>query len=221
MALGRERNREVEEHVGKPAAPWLVNYADMMTQLVCFFVMLFSLSTLRKEQQLQEIKKEVEEVVAQQKLEQVVKPEIKPEGLVISLQERILFESGEADLSPKAKQVISNLYKVFINLPNKVVVEGHTDNVPIHTEQFPSNWELSTTRATNVVRFLIEENHFPPQRIYTSGYAEYKPVMGTVENQTPEQRASNRRVDFIVQRMPGLGVKQHQAMSGTPRGKNM
>ncbi|MFH1258545.1 MAG: OmpA family protein [Elusimicrobiota bacterium] len=213
--------REVKEHVGKAAAPWFVNYADLMTQLVCFFVMLFSLSSLKKEQQLQEVKKQVEEVVAEQKLEKAVKAEIKPEGLVISLQEKILFESGKAELSPKAKQVISTLYKVFISLPNQVVVEGHTDNVPIRTSQFPSNWELSTTRATNVVRTLIEDNRFPSNRICASGYAEYKPVTGTVSQQTSEQRASNRRVDFIVQRMPGLGVKQQKSMSGVPRHRNI
>jgi chemotaxis protein MotB len=74
-------------------------------------------------------------------------------------------------------------------------VEGHTDNTPIHTAQFPSNWELSTARATFLLEYLISNTGIPPQRLSAVGYGEYRPVTG---NNTPEGRASNRRVDLVV-----------------------
>ena len=116
-------------------------------------------------------------------------------GLVVSLAEKILFETGKADLSPEAKTVLDKLHPIFLKIPNQIVVEGHTDNVPITTSQFPSNWELSTARATQVIRYLIEEKNFPKERIAATGYGEYHPVAG---NDTLEGRAENRRVDFVI-----------------------
>jgi len=115
--------------------------------------------------------------------------------LVISLKEKILFETGKADLPPEAKAVLDKLHPVFLQIPNQIIVEGHTDNVPIKTMQFPSNWELSTARSTQVIRYLIEEKNFPKERISATGYGEYHPV---VSNDTPEGRAENRRVDFVI-----------------------
>jgi chemotaxis protein MotB len=79
--------------------------------------------------------------------------------------------------------------------PNPVRIEGHTDNVPIRTAVFKSNWELSVTRATEVVRYLIEAHGFPPSRISATGYSEYKPV---APNDTAENRALNRRIEIIL-----------------------
>jgi chemotaxis protein MotB len=82
-----------------------------------------------------------------------------------------------------------------LSMPNHMRVEGHTDNVPINTSEFRSNWELSVRRATEVVRYLIEQHGFPPERISASGYAEYRPI---ASNDTAEDRAMNRRIEIII-----------------------
>jgi chemotaxis protein MotB len=115
-------------------------------------------------------------------------------GLVISLPEAGSFPAGRADLSGSAMVVMAELAARLHDLPNVVRVEGHTDDVPIATSQFASNWELSTARATRVVEFLIEEG-IDPGRLAAAGYAEYRPRL---PNDTPDARARNRRVDIVV-----------------------
>jgi len=83
----------------------------------------------------------------------------------------------------------------LMKIPNHVRVEGHTDNLPINTPKFPSNWELSTARATNCLRYLVERHRFPPEKISALGYAEYRPI---ATNTTADGRNKNRRVDIIV-----------------------
>lgn len=116
-------------------------------------------------------------------------------GLVISLPEAGSFPPGRADLSPQAMRVMTDLAARLRELPNLVRVEGHTDDVPIATAQFGSNWDLSTARATRVVEFLIEQGRIDPLRLAAAGYAEHRP---RVPNTTPAQRARNRRVDIVV-----------------------
>ncbi len=116
-------------------------------------------------------------------------------GLVISLPEAGSFPPGTADLSSPARTVMLELAGKLRDLPNMIRVEGHTDNVPIATEAFASNWELSTSRATRVVQFLIEECGIDPARLSAAGYAEHRPRLA---NDTPEARARNRRVDIVV-----------------------
>jgi chemotaxis protein MotB len=116
-------------------------------------------------------------------------------GLTISLPEAGSFPPGRAELSDAARGVMLDLARELQPLPNQIRVEGHTDDVPIHTALFASNWELSTARATTVVRFLIEAGGLDPARLAAAGYAEYRPK---VDNDTPESRARNRRVDIVV-----------------------
>lgn len=157
--------------------------------------MLFAFFGAKKMAQLERIEKKIEAMVKLEGIEEV-KTKIEPgKGLVISLKEKILFETGKADLSPQAKMVLDKLYPIFLKIPNQIVVKSHTDNVPITTPRFPSNRELSTTRATQVVRCLIEEKNFPKERIAAAGYGEYHPV---ASSDTPEGRAENRRVDFVI-----------------------
>lgn len=193
--------------IGHPAPPWLVNYADLMTELCCFFIILFSLTAVIGQKQVKEVQGEMGKVIEEEKLGDDVKQEITEEGLKITFLEKgekALFESGKAQIRQEAKEVLTKLYGVLDKIENEIVVEGHTDNVPISTIEFKSNWELSTARATSVVRYLIEEKKISPARISAIGYGEYRPIGS---NDTQEGRAQNRRVVFLVK---NLGKKQEQ-----------
>jgi chemotaxis protein MotB len=159
--------------VGHPAPAWMVNYADLMTELVCFYLILYALSASLSKP-MQEAKAEVEEKMKQEEVAGDVK--MTKDGLVISLQEQgyfVFFNSGSADLSDKMKEVLSQLaptFKKLADAKHDIIVEGHTDDIPIHTAKFNSNWELSTARATTVVLYLIHAHNYPPQHIAAIGY---------------------------------------------------
>jgi chemotaxis protein MotB len=116
-------------------------------------------------------------------------------GLVISLAEAGSFAAGRADLSAGAREALLTLANALRPIPNLIRVEGHTDDVPIHTGLFASNWELSTARATKVVELLIDEGGIDPARLAAAGYGQHRPK---VPNDTSELRAENRRVDIVV-----------------------
>jgi chemotaxis protein MotB len=116
-------------------------------------------------------------------------------GVVISLMDKFLFESGYAKLREEARPMVDAVAAAVRHFPNMIRIEGHTDNVPIHNDEFPSNWELSSQRAVNVARYFMERHKIQPGRISTAGYAEYKPVSS---NNTAEGRARNRRVDIVI-----------------------
>jgi chemotaxis protein MotB len=124
-----------------------------------------------------------------------VKVERDKEGIRITIKSPILFDSGKADLRPDAMPVLDELIAILEQSPNFVVVEGHTDNVPIHTEAFPSNWELSTARAISVMRLLNERGGFDSERFAVAGYGEYHPLE---PNNTPQGRQENRRVEILL-----------------------
>jgi chemotaxis protein MotB len=116
-------------------------------------------------------------------------------GLVISLSENGAFATASADPSAPARQMLMDLATVLVDMPNAIRVEGHTDDVPIQSAEFPSNWELSTARATRVVQFLVERGGLPPSRLSAAGYGPYHP---RVANDSDDARARNRRVDIVV-----------------------
>jgi chemotaxis protein MotB len=118
-------------------------------------------------------------------------------GVVVSLPEAGAFALGQADLSQAARRVIRGLGDVLAKEAGEIRVEGHTDNAPIATSRFASNWELSAARATEVIRFLISQSGIAPERLSAAGYAEFRPV---ASNDTPDARARNRRVDIFVLR---------------------
>lgn len=134
--------------------------------------------------------------------EQIDKEEVRllhsGRGLVLRLPEFMLFDSGQAKLRPEAMPLLDKLAGILKLIPNQVVIEGHTDNRPIRTPQFPSNWELSTGRAAALVRYFIEEQHLRPARLEAAGYGEYRPV---AENQDEKGRQANRRVELIIKPM--------------------
>ena len=119
-------------------------------------------------------------------------------GLVLRLPEFLFFDSGEATVRPEARPLLDKLAGILNLIPNQVVIEGHTDNRPIHTPQFPSNWELSTARAAALVRYFIEEHHLDPARFAAAGYGEYHPV---ADNGDDKGRQANRRVELIISPM--------------------
>jgi chemotaxis protein MotB len=116
-------------------------------------------------------------------------------GLTVSLAEAGFFDPGSAVIQPKALAVIDRIAATLQPLNYGIRVEGHTDNTPIHTPQFPSNWELSTARATSLLQYLISTAHIPAPRLSAVGYGEYRPI---APNNTSEGRAANRRVDLVI-----------------------
>jgi chemotaxis protein MotB len=119
-------------------------------------------------------------------------------GLVLRLPEFLLFDSGQAKLRPEALPLLAKLAGILKLIPNQIAIEGHTDNRPIHTPQFPSNWELSTGRAAALVRYFIEEQQLEPPRLEAAGYGEYRPV---ADNGEEKGRQANRRVELIIRPM--------------------
>lgn len=221
---------------------WLVSYADFITLLFAFFVVLFATgqSDRRKKVQLAESIQaafnqmgifephpeqplaarligtgaatsppvsgprfaSLTERTVRQHIEQAAKAEINqgvialnesPDGLVISLREAGFFDSGAAAIRPSALPVLD---RIAAALPDSALrVEGHTDNVPIHTPQFASNWELSSSRASSIARLLLLHTNVHAEKLSVAGYAEFHPVAA---NDSPEGRARNRRVDIVL-----------------------
>lgn len=208
---GVPRRVDSEIKVGKSSPAWMLTYSDLMTQLLIFFVMMFALASAMNEMQLVKLKKKLETYVTENRLEGYIGLKIDEKGLVISLREKLMFDSGEAEIHQEAKHILKDITKEIIDVPNNTRIEGHTDNVPIGPElksKFPTNWELSTARATNVTRYLLETLNFPPKRISSAGYGEYQPV---VDNDIEEHKAMNRRVDIVVQRI-GTSLKRREGV---------
>ncbi|MBC7319026.1 OmpA family protein [bacterium] len=217
-----------------PGAPlWMTSYGDMVTQILIFFVMLFTFSSIDAARfrelaislqsafkggtsfltggqsitvenlgptranlvQLTEAMHQVINIVEASGLKGAVETSINERGLVISIKDSTFFDLGKADLKPKSKQILNSIGKALKGLPNQIRVEGHTDNLPINTPQFPSNWELSTARATTVLRYLVENVGLSPEKMSAVGYGEFRPLF---PNDTEEHRARNRRVDIVV-----------------------
>lgn len=221
---------------------WLVSYADFITLLFAFFVVLYSsaqvdkrrvgqlavaiqvafqelgafppateteapisgkavispptpISTASNNNDLSALQEQLKRALAAEIAKKEVSIRIGPEGLVLSLREIGFFDSGSAEMRPEAHAAFSRLAEILLSQPHQLRIEGHTDNVPIHTAHFASNWELSTARATEVVRLLITRYGFAPDRLSAAGYGEFHPVS---DNATLEGRESNRRVDVVV-----------------------
>jgi chemotaxis protein MotB len=152
-------------------------------------------------QDFERIKRHLEGLLSNQIAKHVVALRIGSEGLIISLREAGFYDSGSAVPHPDSIKTLDQIADALRETPYDIRIEGHTDNVPIHTEQFDSNWELSTARATHMARIFIVGHHFAPIRLSASGYAEFHP---TASNATADGRSQNRRVDIIV--LPRVNV---------------
>jgi chemotaxis protein MotB len=234
--------RQQTDHGGKAGQErWLLTYADLITLLMIFFVVMYALSnvdatkfkaiaeTLSKAlgggggavlnspgpsivpgqsgevnivkeridevKQMEQIKQELVTFIKENDLSAQVSVISEERGVVVSFQTPVLFALGSADLVPSAAVMIRKMGKILMETRNYIRVEGHTDNLPINTAQYPSNWELSSARATRVVQELIKGIGFPPERLSATGYGEYRPRM---PNNSEINRQLNRRVDLVV-----------------------
>lgn len=244
--------QELEREEGAPS--WIVTYADLMTLILVFFILLYTLSDLsdrafraeisdiqvmdgdgnqvsvidyamqsgRNPEPLQVIEeaiglaggdaegqgegimpeqpklvREVESMVDATSLSDHLKMIQEGDALVLRIDGQLLFESGRASLKDDAFTIFSNLAQLFRDFSEyKIAIRGHTDDIPIETAQFPSNWELSAVRATTVLRYFIQQG-IDPERMSATGYADFIPLN---PNTDAELRASNRRVEFVLEK---------------------
>lgn len=154
-----------------------------------------TISDLEKKKNTNEIYEKTKKFIAENKLGTSVELKQDDRGVVLQLKDSVLFESGKADLIPDSKNLLDKLGNLIKTVPNNIIVEGHTDNVPINTYRFQSNWDLSASRAVSVVKFFVDQENVDAARFTASGYGEYRPI---VDNSTAENRAKNRRVNILI-----------------------
>jgi chemotaxis protein MotB len=142
------------------------------------------------------VKNQLDRYIAQRNLQQKVQTQITKQGLTITLlSDKAYYNSGSADLRPETKQLLDVVAGTIQHVRNDIRVEGNTDNVPIATSSYPTNWELSAARATNVTRYLVEHDHIAPTRLSFAGYGEFRPKY---PNDNDEHRQENRRTDIVI-----------------------
>lgn len=233
--MSKKKHEEHENH-----ERWLVSYADFITLLFAFFVVMYSISSVNvgkyrtvsesikaalnpivsppssptplalsaskaaltapdspgsKEVAIRKLRNLVKGIKASPQLAMVRITEKVNGDIVITIPDQLLFNSGEAAVRSEALRFLEGLGTAIIELNRHTRIEGHTDNVPIRTTQFPSNWELSSTRAVMVVRVLSELYGVPADHLAAVGHAETRPVTA---NADAEQRAKNRRVEVVI-----------------------
>jgi len=149
----------------------------------------------RKKQSLKDAEK-IKQIVETKNMSESVKVEVTEKGIAIMLRDPVGFASGSADLKEQGKEILKDVGDVIKTNPDlKVRVEGHTDDVPIRSNRYASNWELSSARSLSVVQLLSAQTGIQPQNMSAVGYGEYRPV---VPNTSPENRAKNRRIQIFV-----------------------
>lgn len=241
------RKKHDEEH--ENLERWLLTYSDLITLLMIFFIVMYSMSNVDKEKyqkvaqglnkamggstaaggganiigkdggvsiekdwqpantevvqaeeksRMEEVKKQVDKYLQENGLASSVDTKVEERGLVLSFKDSLFFDSGKAEIKADETKKLVDIGKI---LNMKAVydcyirVEGHTDNVPISTYQYKSNWDLSCIRASNVVQLLIAQSGIVPQRVSALGYGEFRPV---ADNSSEVGKARNRRVDIII-----------------------
>ncbi|XWN37151.1 MAG: OmpA family protein [Balneola sp.] len=215
----RNLHRKTELDAHEEDHEWLLTYSDMITLLLAFFAVLIAVSyvdlnlweqmkqglrsEINKQENVQtplaEVKKDLDEKLADEREAGQVDITLDREGIKLFFNSSSFYNSGEANLLPTGQQIIDKVTQAMNDLGYykfKVDVEGHTDNVPINTPVYPSNWELSVARASGVVKYFIQED-IEPERIKASGYADTKPIVPHVDeagNDIVENRALNRRI---------------------------
>ena len=165
-----------------------------------------SAAYIQENQQLESVKRTLDEYIQQNNLQDELSTVLSDEGLMIRIKEHALFDSGSATPVKDFDKIGPIVAGLLASVPENVVISGHTDNVPISTAQFPSNWELSSSRALNIMKGLLNINaNLDPRRFSAIGYSEYRPI---ADNSTDEGRSSNRRVEILISRsaqMPAEG----------------
>ncbi|MCU1361115.1 MAG: OmpA/MotB domain protein [Ilumatobacteraceae bacterium] len=145
--------------------------------------------------QLDTVRQEIQSVADAQGVGDKITFTFEGRGLILTiLDDTVLFEPGQATLQPAGLSILDLVTASLVKVPNDIAIEGHTDSRPISTSRYPSNWELSTARATSVLRYMLLQG-FDPARISAAGYADTRPV---ADNATPEGQAANRRVEIVI-----------------------
>lgn len=201
-----------EDHI------WLITLSDLLSLLLVFFIIFFALSRIpgkkkettvhsgashvvsapasnsKKNENLDTIQKEVKSTVTALGMDEQVMIQVGVQEVLITMKENVTFRTGEADLLKDSKPILDTVAEMVKRYPSfQVEIDGHTDDQPINTSRFPSNWELSVARATSVLKYLMTSHGLDPARFIIKGNAEQRPVS---PNWTPEQRAKNRRVEI-------------------------
>lgn len=196
---------------------WVVSYADFVTMLLALFMVMYAIMRIdnqkliefqRKMQQtfigqqnvtkyqanssMSKVEKLLTENLTQSKSVKLIKTE---KGLTIRVNNKVLFDEGSASVKSEAEKTLNEITKVLTKIDNPVIIEGHTDSIPIQNEKYPSNWELSTARATNIISYMLKNSTISPKRLRAIGYGEYMPI---ADNSKNSGRNLNRRVDIIV-----------------------
>jgi chemotaxis protein MotB len=225
---------------------WMATFADTMTLLLTFFVLLYSFSTIdaKKFEQIasslqsvltgktgksvldlniksgevpivgepikvttpssssssssnkEDIYKKVQKLIKEKKLEGTIDIKSDSRGVIIQLRENIIFNSGKAEVIDKIKPVLKSINGLLSTLPNDIIIEGHTDNIPINNYQYKNNWQLSSARALNVLEYFVYiQGQANLKRFRAVAYSEYQP---TVPNNSDANRALNRRVNILI-----------------------
>jgi len=160
---------------------------------------------LAKINEIQSMAKEIQQYIVDANLTSFVRVEVSKWKLKIVPVAPFLFRPGGATLSPSGKEFVKLISKLFMQSPTaQIRVSGHTDNIPIHTRRYPSNWELSCARASSVMRYLIDECGINPNILSSIGYGSHQPVMS---NETEEGRSRNRRVEIEIIQRPGADIQ--------------
>ena len=230
----RSTKRKTPADEGSGGAKWLTTFNDLMTLLMVFFVLLFTMGSVdtkklndfqgslqsglgileagnmasvkvatqepKKTKEIRDGEKEgatdaVDKYMKGLDSEKGIDAVGTREGIVITLKDTILFRSGRADINPAAFSVLNRIISVISRDSNPVRIKGHTDNDPIRGGRFPSNWELSTARAVNILKYFADTGKISPERLSAAGYGEIRPI---VPNNTPQHKSRNRRVEIII-----------------------
>jgi chemotaxis protein MotB len=206
---------------------WLITLSDLLSLLLVFFIIFFALSRVpgkKKENvpppkanfdisapnsaskpiaSLETIRKDIRTTVTGLGLDDQVIIQGGEQEILISLKENVTFQIGEADILMSSEPVLDTIAQIVKRYPSfQVEIDGHTDDQPINTKRFPSNWELSVARATSVLKYLIIRHGLDPARFTIKGNAEQRPLSS---NNTPELRAQNRRVEIRLKDHPAAG----------------
>lgn len=233
-------------HDGGGSLRWLLTYADMITLLMAFFIMLYSMSilNLKKFHEVavsirsgfngiaigqgrsilgqsgqmsinpspidlgsmgltQRAARQIHELVVSAQYKDIVRVRQDERGLIISmLSDKVLFPKGKTEFNPESTKVLDKVIAILSSMPNDIRVEGHTCDLPVRSDKYPTNWELSSARASRVVRYMIE-NGIPAVRLSAAGYADKRPLPG-FPNNCEANRAVNRRVDIVIEKQSSL-----------------
>ncbi|CAB1254392.1 flagellar motor protein MotB [Clostridium sp. MT-14] len=241
---------------------WMLTYSDLITLLMIFFVVMYSMSqvdqtkykqlseslsvamgggktiigsednpsikenvnkmdnlnsTQDEEKKLSELKAQVDKYLKENGMSKDVSTTVDERGLVVSMNDTLLFDTGKADIKPQFQQELTEMGKILNQLGNYIRIEGHTDNVPISNSEYSSNWKLSCDRASNVTEFLIAKSGIQPQKLSAIGYGEYRPI---ADNSNETGKAKNRRVDVIILNSKFNAVENNSSSSKSSGSKD-